>query len=100
MGRSLLGGIPASRTLAPVPTNGGTVSPTFTTATTPADRVASDLLAVPVYRGGKLGPGADVVDRALEGGLAAFLAETGFEGKPGETLAVPTAGRLRAKAAI
>ena len=67
----------------------------FTVVTTPADRVGAELLAVPVGKGGALGPGADAVDAALGGGLAAFLAEAGFEGKLGETLAVPTAGRLR-----
>jgi leucyl aminopeptidase len=76
------------------------VSLTFTTVTTPADRAAADLLAVAVAKGGALDAGADVVDAALDGGLAAFLQETGFEGRLGETLAVPTGGRLRAKAAI
>jgi leucyl aminopeptidase len=76
------------------------VSLSFTVSTTAADRVAADLLAVPVAKGGQLGPGADAVDAALDGGLAAFLAEAGFEGKLGETLAVPTGGRLKAKAAL
>src|SRR5205814_6254515 len=72
----------------------------FTVVTTPADRVAAELLAVPIAKGAVFGPGADAVDAALEGGLSAFLAEAGFDGKLGETLAVPTAGRLRAKAAV
>jgi leucyl aminopeptidase len=76
------------------------VSLTFTTVTTAADRVVADLLAVGVVKGGELGPGAALVDAALDGGLAAFLEEAGFEGRLGETLAVPTAGRLRAKAAV
>jgi leucyl aminopeptidase len=76
------------------------VSLSFTVSTTAADRVAAELLAVPVEKDGELGPGADAVDAALDGGLAAFLAEAGFEGKLGETLAVPTRGRLRAKAAL
>ena len=54
----------------------------------------------PSARAPALGPGADAVDAALDGGLAAFLAEAGFEGKLGETLAVPTGGRLKAKAAV
>ena len=41
-----------------------------------------------------------MVDAALGGGLASFIAETGFDAKVGDTLAVPTSGRLRAKAAI
>jgi leucyl aminopeptidase len=72
----------------------------FTVAATPADRVAADLLAVPIGKGGVYGPGADAVDAALGGGLASFIAETGFDGKLGETLAVSVAGKLRAKAAI
>ena len=94
---------------------------TFSASTTAADRVAAELLAVPVgiapasaAKGptakGKaardaapervLGPGAEVVDAALGGGLIAFLDEAGFEGKLGEAIAVPTNGNLRAKAAI
>jgi leucyl aminopeptidase len=76
------------------------VSLTFTTTSTAADRVAADLLAVGVATGGELGPDAAVVDAALAGALAEFLAEAGFEGRLGETLAVPTAGKLRAKAAV
>jgi hypothetical protein len=68
------------------------VSLSFTVATTAADRAAAELLAVPVgkgsiAKGAELGPGADAVDAALDGGLAAFLAEAGFDGKLGETLA-------------
>ena len=76
------------------------MSLSFNVVTTPADRVAAELLAVPIGKGAEFGPGADAVDAALGGGLAAFLAEAGFDGKLGETLAVPTGGRLRAKAAV
>ena len=48
----------------------------------------------------RLGPGADLVDRALGGTLLDFMAEAGFEGRRGEALAVPTAGSLGAKAAV
>ena len=47
-----------------------------------------------------LGPGADVVDAALGGTLAAFMTEAGFEAKRGDALAVPTSGKLGAKAAV
>ena len=76
---------------------------TFSVVTTPADRVAAELLAVPIVKTGTgrtLGPGADVVDAALDGGLEAFLDETGFEANLGETLSVPTSGKLKAKAAV
>ena len=73
---------------------------TFDVVATAPDRVRADLLAVPVFTGGKLGPGADVVDRALGGMLAAFMTEAGFEAKRGDALAVPTGGQLGAKAAV
>src|SRR4051794_32483754 len=96
------------------------MAPKIEFVSTPADRVRADLLAVPVIaaqpkrapsrrangRKGneasamRLGPGADVVDRALGGTLLAFMAEAGFEGRRGEALAVPTAGSLGAKAAV
>jgi leucyl aminopeptidase len=76
------------------------VSLAFNVAAPPADRVAAELLAVPVSAGRTLGPGADVVDAALDGGLDEFMQEADFEGKAGQTLAVPTRGRLRADAAM
>jgi len=90
-------------------------------ASSTPERVRADLLAVPVFTGTaarptarttarsktakptseiRLGPGADPVDKALGGTLLAFIAEAGFEAKRGEVLAVPTAGRLGAKAAV
>jgi leucyl aminopeptidase len=63
-------------------------------------RVRADLLAVPVFSERRPGPGTEAVDAALGGGLATFLTEAGFTGKLGEILAVPTAGRLGAKAAL
>ncbi|MDQ1467044.1 MAG: leucyl aminopeptidase, partial [Actinomycetota bacterium] len=62
--------------------------------------VRADLLVVPVFAERELGPGADEVDRAVGGGLREFMDETGFEGKPGETLAIPTNGALGARAVI
>jgi leucyl aminopeptidase len=76
------------------------MTPSFEVVATAPDRVRADLLAVPVFAEGQLGPGADVVDQALGGTLAAFITEAGFEAKRGEALAVPTGGRLGAKAAV
>ena len=74
---------------------------TFSLVSTAADKVKADLLAVPGLRArrarprrGPRGP------RRVGGGLAAFMEEAGFEGKPGQTLAVPTNGALGAKAAV
>ena len=72
----------------------------FELTTQPADQVKADLLVVPVFTDAAPGPGADIVDAALGGGLAAFMGEAGYSGKPGETLAIPTSGRLAAKAAV
>jgi leucyl aminopeptidase len=76
------------------------VSLSFSLASTAADKVEADLLAVPVFGPDELGPGGAPVDKALGGGLAAFMEEAGFEGKPGQTLAVPTNASLGAKAAL
>jgi leucyl aminopeptidase len=76
------------------------VALSFRTVTTPAADVAADLLVVPVGTGLTLGPGTDAVDAALDGGLARFMDEAGFEGKRGQTLAVPTLGKLRAGSAL
>jgi leucyl aminopeptidase len=62
------------------------VAITFALSTQPVERVRADVLAVPMFAGGKPGPGADAV---LGDGLAAFMAEAGFKGKPDESLVVP-----------
>ena len=72
----------------------------FSLSSTPVDTVRADLLVVPVFAERVLGPGADAVDRAVGGGLKEFMAETGFDGKPGETLPIPTNGALGAKAVV
>jgi leucyl aminopeptidase len=76
------------------------MAPKIELAAAAPDKVRADLLAVPVFAGPTLGPGADVVDRALNGGLVSFIAETGFEANRGDVLAVPTGGHLGAKAAV
>ena len=60
----------------------------------------TDLLAVPAFAGRALGPGAAAVDDSLGGGLAAFLAEAGFEGKVGEAVLVPVGDDLAARSAL
>lgn len=64
------------------------------------ERIRADLLAVPVFTGMVLGSGAEVLDKALSGGLSKFLAAAGFEGKVGETLMVPIGDAGAAKAAM
>jgi leucyl aminopeptidase len=62
--------------------------------------VRADLLVVPVFAERELGPGAEAVDTAVGGGLREFMEETGFDGKPGETLAIPTNGAVGARAVV
>jgi leucyl aminopeptidase len=59
-----------------------------------------DLLVVPVFAGRQLGPGATAVDDAIDGTLGEFMEEADFDGKRGDVLAVPTRGRLDARAAL
>ena len=73
------------------------MAPTIELVTTVAD---VDLLVVPVFAGRQLGPGGSSIDDALDGTLADFLREADFDGKRGELLAVPTSGRLGARAAL
>ena len=72
----------------------------FSVTTTAPDEIDADLLALPVFADAELGPGADVLDDALDNGLAEFLEEADFTGKPGQTLAVPTTGAIEARAAL
>jgi leucyl aminopeptidase len=56
----------------------------------------ADLLAVPVFAGPELGPGAEEAVAALGVPVAPLLESRGFSGKPGEAAAFPTLGRLPA----
>ena len=69
---------------------------TFSVTDRPAARVRSDVLAVPVLAERELGPGAEAVDATL----TPFMEEAGFEGKEGQTLALPATGAVAAKAVL
>ena len=56
----------------------------------------ADLLAVPVFAGTELGPGAEEAVAALGAPVAPLLEARGFTGKTGEVAALPTLGRLEA----
>jgi leucyl aminopeptidase len=71
--------------------------PTFTLV---ARAPKADLFVVPIFSGARFGPGARLVDDAIGGTLTEFMQETDFDGKRGEVLAVPTGGRLSARAAL
>jgi len=72
----------------------------FALSTQPLERVRADVLAVPMFAGARPGPGVDLVQAALGDGLAAFIAEAGFTGKPDETLAVPVGAGAGPKVAV
>jgi leucyl aminopeptidase len=63
-----------------------------------ADAVTAkaDVLAVPVFAGPELGPGAEEAVAALGTPVAPLLETRGFTGKAGEAAAFPTLGRLPA----
>jgi leucyl aminopeptidase len=63
-----------------------------------ADAVSAkaDLLAVPVFAGPELGPGAEEAVAALGAPLAPLLEARGFTGKAGEAAELATLGRLPA----
>src|SRR4029453_9763589 len=63
-----------------------------------ADAVTAkaDVLAVPVFAGPELGPGAEEAVAALGVPVASLLEARGFTGKAGEAAAWPTLGRLPA----
>jgi leucyl aminopeptidase len=73
------------------------MAPRFAVASTVR---AVDLLVVPVFRGRALGPGAHLVDDALDGTLDTCMVELDFDGKRGDMLAVPTGHRAGARAAV
>jgi len=73
------------------------MAPTFTLV---ARAPKADLFVVPIFAGAQFGPGAQLVDDAIGGTLSEFMQETDFDGKRGEVLAVPTGGRLSARAAL
>lgn len=68
----------------------------FTVTNQAADRVRADLLAVPVLADRELGPGAETVDADV----LPFMEEADFEGKPGQTLALPAPSSVAATAVL
>ena len=69
---------------------------TFEASSGPPADVAADLLIVPFFSDRVPGPGFAEVAKALGADLAATLAENHVGGRVGESLLVPTLGRLKA----
>jgi leucyl aminopeptidase len=72
------------------------VSITCVVSSTAPGRVRADVLAVPVFAGGEIGAGAEVVTDGTGGRLGTFMARAGFEAKTGQTLFVPLTGSVPA----
>ncbi len=74
--------------------------PTFDVSpAAPAD-VKADLLVLPFFAGRVAGPGVAEVQDALGGDLMAEARRHGLSGKLGETLAIPSLGRLQAASVL
>ena len=71
--------------------------PRFEVSRADPTRVAADVLVLPVYADRRPGPGVQEVARAMDVDLVAGLKDQGMSGKVGETVLVPTFGRIRAR---
>ena len=65
------------------------MSISITASATAPSKVRTDVLAVPIFEGGVLGAGGDVVQAQLNGTLERYLTGNGYEAKPVQTIAVP-----------
>jgi leucyl aminopeptidase len=74
--------------------------PNFDISPSPAAQARADLLVLPFFQGREPGPGVAEVGEALGGDLMAAAEAHGVSGKLGETLSIPTLGRVRAKSVL
>ncbi|MFL5797726.1 MAG: leucyl aminopeptidase [Actinomycetota bacterium] len=70
--------------------------PKFQFATTSAAEASAALLVLPVFEGPEAGPGVEEAGRALGADLVGALRDNNLKGRFGDTLTVPTFGRLPA----
>jgi len=74
--------------------------PTFTpSSASPAD-ARVDVLVLPIFEGPEVGPGVKDVAKALNADLMEACGDNGVKGKLGETLAVPSLGRIPARSVM
>jgi leucyl aminopeptidase len=71
---------------------------TYQASTESVTEVAADLLVLPLFQGRKPGPGVREVSKALGIDLLEAARDAGIEGKPGETLVLPSLGAISARA--
>ncbi|HET6771045.1 MAG TPA: leucyl aminopeptidase [Actinomycetota bacterium] len=74
--------------------------PKFDYLTTSPAEQQTDLLVLPFFEGPEAGPGLKEVGKALGTDLVATLRDNGVKGKLGDTLTVPTMGRVPAGTAL
>ena len=74
--------------------------PTFDVSSESPVEIQADLLVLPFFQGGVPGPGMQQLQEALGTDLMAVLTANGLTGKVGESLTVPTLGRVGAGTAI
>jgi leucyl aminopeptidase len=74
--------------------------PKFQFATTSPAEVSAALLILPVFEGPAAGPGVEDAGRALGADLVAMLKENRIRGRVGDTLTVPTLGKLKARTVL
>ncbi len=74
--------------------------PNFDLSTTSPAEARADLLVLPFFEGREPGPGVAEVGEALGGDLMAAVEAHGVTGKLGDTLTVPTLGRIKAKSVL
>jgi leucyl aminopeptidase len=70
--------------------------PTFRLSNDPVASAQADVVAVPVFKGLKAGPGAEDAAKALGVSLKEVLEPGRFKGELGEAIVVPTLGRMKA----
>jgi leucyl aminopeptidase len=69
----------------------------FELSSKPPAEVPADVLILPVYQGPAAGPGIAEVDAALDADLVRAARDAGLRGKLGDSLTVPTFGRIAPK---
>jgi leucyl aminopeptidase len=75
-------------------------TPSFSASSVSPTDVAVDTLVLPIFEGPQAGPGVKEVARALGADLMGACTDNGIRGKAGQSLAVPTMGRISARSVL
>jgi leucyl aminopeptidase len=74
--------------------------PTFAPSSVAPEEAQAELLVLPVYEGPDAGPGVKEVSRVLGSDLIKICRQSNFKGKLGETLTVPSLGKIKPKVIV